>query len=518
MAEYDPPEFNVPIFNPAYFITGEDEISKSFLNKNYLKFPIGQGSETVPDLFIENTNIHLGNSAGSINQSIRAIAIGDFSGAVNQGNSSVSIGNFAGNDNQASGAVAIGLQSGQNNQGANSVAIGSYAGYSGGNLGEDSIAIGNASRATGTEAVSIGHNAISGQNSISVGHNATTSTFTNAVAIGHNAISSGENSISMGHNASTSTFTNAVAIGHNAISSGQNSVSMGHNATTSTFTNSVAIGNGATASNNNEVKLSDKASFLGDATQGWAFGDLGAGLSGWAGLQHIGYARNGTNYALLQNTSTNTTSLGGVSQVNLNVGNSLMAYILPSGSALGDGLHINTAGISYNGTTKPTGTSVNRIGFRWKGSTAQVGVAVDNNLSGFFASLSDRRIKTKIVDYEDGLTDIMKLKPRQYEIIKVDVAKCDFQDNNCIIRDLSGNTIEYDSEGNCCDETETYGEKQTGLILDEVRQIFPSVVEGGDENSLGTINYAGLVPMLIKAVQQQQEQIELLKLEIESLK
>ena len=489
MAEYDPPEFNVPIFNPAYFITGEDEISKSFLNKNYLKFPIGQGSETVPDLFIENTNIHLGNSAGSINQSIRAIAIGDFSGAVNQGNSSVSIGNFAGNDNQASGAVAIGLQSGQNNQGANSVAIGSYAGYSGGNLGEDSIAIGNASRATGTEAVSIGHNAISGQNSISVGHNAT-----------------------------TSTFTNAVAIGHNAISSGQNSVSMGHNATTSTFTNSVAIGNGATASNNNEVKLSDKASFLGDATQGWAFGDLGAGLSGWAGLQHIGYARNGTNYALLQNTSTNTTSLGGVSQVNLNVGNSLMAYILPSGSALGDGLHINTAGISYNGTTKPTGTSVNRIGFRWKGSTAQVGVAVDNNLSGFFASLSDRRIKTKIVDYEDGLTDIMKLKPRQYEIIKVDVAKCDFQDNNCIIRDLSGNTIEYDSEGNCCDETETYGEKQTGLILDEVRQIFHSVVEGGDENSLGTINYAGLVPMLIKAVQQQQEQIELLKLEIESLK
>jgi hypothetical protein len=439
MAEYDPPIYDVSVFNPAYFLD-EDEITKAYLRANFLKFPIGQDLETLPDLRVENTNIHLGTNAGVINQDLRAIAIGDYAGAVNQGNSSVALGNFAGNDNQQSGAVAIGIQAGQNNQGANSVAIGSYAGYSGGNLGADSVAIGNAARATGTDSVSIGHSA-----------------------------------------------------------------------STSTFTNSVAIGNGATASNNNEVKLSNKASFLGDATQGWTFGDLGTGLTGWAGLQHIGYARNGTNYALLQNTSTNTTSLGGVSQVNLNVGNSLMAYILPSGSALGDGLHINTAGISYNGTTKPTGTTVNRIGFRWKGSTAQVGVAVDNALSGYFASLSDRRIKTKIVDYEDGLTDIMKLKPRQYEIIKVDVAKCDFQDNNCIIRDLSGNTIEYDSEGNCCDETETYGELNTGLILDEVRQIFPSVVEGGDENSLGTINYAGLVPMLVKAVQQ-------LKMEIEALK
>ena len=439
MAEYDPPIYDVSIFNPAYFIV-EDGITKSYLSANYLEFPIGQGLETLPDLRVENTNIHLGTNAGVINQDLRAIAIGDYSGAVNQGNSSIALGNYAGNDNQQSGAVAIGLQSGQNNQGANSVAIGSYAGYSGGNLGADSVAIGNAARATGTDSVSIGHSA-----------------------------------------------------------------------STSTYTNSVAIGNGATCFNNNEVKLSNKASFLGNGTHGWSFGDVGVGAN-WAGLQHIGYARDGTKYALLQNNSIGSTALGGVSRINLNVGNSLKAYLLPSGSGLGaEGLHISTAGISYDGTTQPTGGNNNLIGFRWKASTLQVGVGVDNVVGGYFTTISDRRAKKNIVDYTDGLTDIMKLKPKQYEIIKVDVAKCDFQDNNCIIRDLSGNTIEYDSEGNCCDETETYGEKQTGLILDEVRQIFPSVVEGGDENSLGTINYAGLVPMLVKAVQQ-------LKMEIEALK
>ena len=181
-------------------------------------------------------------------------------------------------------------------------------------------------------------------------------------------------------------------------------------------------------------------------------------------------------------------------------------------------MHINTAGISYDGTTQPTGGSNNQIGFRWKGSTAQVGVGVDNALGGYFVSLSDRRVKTNIVDYTDGLTGIMKLKPKQYEILKVDIAKCDLTGDNCIFRDVNGDTIEYDSEGNCCDDTETNGVQLTGLILDEVRPIFPEVCEGGDENSIRTINYAGLVPMLIEAVQEQQEQIEALQLEMEALK
>jgi hypothetical protein len=412
MAEYDPPIYDVSVFNPAYFIEGGSEITEAYLSANYLKFPVGQGLQRLPDLRIDNTEIHLGTFAST---------------------------------------------------------------------GDESVAIGNAAICSGDR----------------------------NVAIGRQILSLGDDCVAIGNGCDTVLANKSIAIGTTAQSAGNESIAIGNNATTSTFTNSVAIGNGATASSSNEVKLSNKASFIGDATQGWAFGDLGAGLTGWAGLQHIGYVRDGTKYALLQNTSNNTTSLGGVSKVNLNVGNSNKAFI--------DGtcLHINTAGIMYNGTTIPVGGG-NQIGFVWNGS--QVGVAVDNSVGAYFITLSDRRAKKNIVDYTDGLTNIMKLKVKQYNFIKVDVANCDLTGDNCIIRDLSGNTIEYDSEGNCCDDTETYGELNTGLILDEVRQIFPQVCEGGDENSIGTINYAGLVPHLVKAVQQQQEQIEALKLEIEALK
>ena len=336
---------------------------------------------------------------------------------------------------------------------------------------------------------------VTGDNGVAIGNSATTGLQENSISIGYNCIVDASNS---------------VAIGNGANASGTNSFAIGNNATTSTYTNSVAIGNGATASDNNEIKLGSVASFNGDSTKGMILGDVG--IANETGLQHINLLKNGTNYALSQ-TSAGITRMGCVSGQSIVFfqGGNQRAYITNT-------LHINTAGISYDGTSQPTGGTNNQIGFRWKGSSAQVGVGVDNALGAYFAFLSDRRAKTNIVDYTDGLTGIMKLKPKQYEILKIDIANCDLTGDNCIIRDLSGNTIEYDSEGNCCDDTETYGELNTGLILDEVRPIFPQVCEGGDENSIGTINYAGLVPMLIKAVQQQQEQIEALKLEVEALK
>jgi len=299
------------------------------------------------------------------------------------------------------------------------------------------------------------------------------------------------------------------AIGAGSSATGTNSFAIGNNATTSTFTGAVAIGNGTTASANNEIKLGSVASFNGDATKGMILGDVG--LANETGLQHINLAKNGTSYALTQTSGGNTRiNCAGSGYINFYQGGNDRAYI-------SNALHINTAGISYDGTSIASTTN-NMVGFRWKNSTQQVMVAVDNSVSGVAASLSDRRVKANIVDYTDALTGIMKLKPKQYDILNVDIANCDFTGDNCIIRDLCGNIIEYDSEGNCCDDTETSGEKMTGLILDELRPIYPEVCIGGDDNSIGTVNYAGLVPMLVKAVQEQQQQIEALKTEMEDLK
>ena len=70
-------------------------------------------------------------------------------------------------------------------------------------------------------------------------------------------------------------------------------------------------------------------------------------------------------------------------------------------------------------------------------------------------------------------------------------------------------------------------EKQLGVIAQELEQIMPNMVDenvdtDADGNELGTttktVKYSVFVPMLIKAIQEQQTQIESLKGEIANLK
>ena len=62
---------------------------------------------------------------------MNAVAIGRYSGNVNQYSGAVSIGQFAGSTGQGTNAIAIGNQVSITNQGANSIAIGYLAGYTG---------------------------------------------------------------------------------------------------------------------------------------------------------------------------------------------------------------------------------------------------------------------------------------------------------------------------------------------------------------------------------------------------
>ena len=61
------------------------------------------------------------------------------------------------------------------------------------------------------------------------------------------------------------------------------------------------------------------------------------------------------------------------------------------------------------------------------------------------------------------------------------------------------------------------GKADEGLLAQEVLEVVPNVVSGSDDDYYG-IDYSKLVTPLIKAVQEQQEQIESLKSEIELLK
>ena len=73
---------------------------------------------------------------------------------------------------------------------------------------------------------------------------------------------------------------------------------------------------------------------------------------------------------------------------------------------------------------------------------------------------------------------------------------------------------------------------QVGFIAQEVEKIFPNLVEDGvhpgkfndktkeegEPISYKAMNYIGLIPVLVKSIQEQQEMIQELKSEIEELK
>jgi len=126
------------------------------------------------------------------------------------------------------------------------------------------------------------------------------------------------------------------------------------------------------------------------------------------------------------------------------------------------------------------------------------------NAAGYFSGdvwassyhmISDRKFKTDIAVIKNSVQQIMKLKPSTYFFKKDDIAKMGL------------------STG-----------KQLGLIADDVKQVFPELVKeavqpakyNNDGNEVlvpevkyESVNYIGLIPVLIASTQEQQKQIEL---------
>jgi hypothetical protein len=105
------------------------------------------------------------------------------------------------------------------------------------------------------------------------------------------------------------------------------------------------------------------------------------------------------------------------------------------------------------------------------------------NTNNSYGSLSDARIKENITDATPKLDSINQLRVVNFNL-KNDVKKV----------------------------------KQIGLIAQEVKQIFPAMVESDsdDAESMMSVKYSVLVPMLVKAMQEQQAIIESLKARLDA--
>ena len=105
--------------------------------------------------------------------------------------------------------------------------------------------------------------------------------------------------------------------------------------------------------------------------------------------------------------------------------------------------------------------------------------------AGVWTNASDARLKTNVVNTTYGLQTVMQLRPVNYNMIKG-------------------------------------GEAQVGFIAQEVQKIVPEVVSGteGDITKGETLglSYGNLVPVLTKAIQEQQATIEAQQKQIDELK
>lgn len=118
-------------------------------------------------------------------------------------------------------------------------------------------------------------------------------------------------------------------------------------------------------------------------------------------------------------------------------------------------------------------------GFRKKDHN-WVGYINGDNTGGInYATVSDARLKMNIIDYPSALDKVLNIRVRQYEMKSAP------------------------------------GKKKIGFIAQELQKIYPQAVSGNAEDDVYQqpmgIDYGKLTPLLVKAIQELQAEIEILK-------
>ena len=253
---------------------------------------------------------------------------------------------------------------------------------------------------------------------------------------------------------------------------GTDNVSIGYNAGPSaTFNNTISIGSGARASAANTMQLGNTSlSTINSSAKTLTIGDgttlatatslnINAGATGASGIE-IGNSRTGDGISFVDFHSSIYNSGDYDARIIRNAGQNANWNFIQFGSE--PIKYYNSGFLS---------AEIRNGGQVW----AQNG----------FTSGSDKRIKKNIVTTKYGLNTIMKMRP-----------------------------VDYDLKLN--------DKKQVGFIAQEVKELVPELVDGfeGDvsKGEILSLNYNGITPILTKAIQEQQKEIDSLKAEIETLK
>jgi hypothetical protein len=348
----------------------------------------------------------------------------------------------------------------ENTSGVGNTAIGSNSLFK--NVsGANNTAIGlNALRLNvGSENTAVGRDALSGSISGS----------TKNTAIGYFALRSMVNSTT-----GQLTGSGNTAIGHSAgfaISTGSNNITIGGDDAVGTGSFNTLVGvsakvSGASTSNATAIGYTSKSAVQGTAIGNSAFALASKATAIGNGVYVASNASNATaigNGALID--ASNATAIGN---------RAIVGPLASNSTAIGNGAYVanpNTIQLGADGTT----TDIDNVTL----IPAVTHVYTSGAVTAFsFTPTSDLRLKSNIVPLANSLATVMQLNP-----------------------------VHYMKKGSLA--STAYTREENGFIAQEIQKILPFIVtEGTDENKLLSVDYNSFIPMLTKAIQEQQKQIE----------
>ncbi|MDA7699250.1 tail fiber domain-containing protein, partial [Flavobacteriaceae bacterium] len=402
--------------------------------------------------------------------------------------------------------IAIGKSNQKNNvSGSYNISIGVNA-LAANIGGDDLIAIGrNALEkdTTGTENIAIGlgtlskniggdsnlaigyqalYDATSSDNNVAIGKRAlTTLSSSNNTAVGNLALdssNSGGNNVAIGYraNLSSNSIANGIAIGANALVTASNTVQLGDSNITAVNTSGVVS---ATGFIDSSLGATREVLLVGSGDRIVSDDNISMGTDGRLLLNN---AASTASYIILETTVTD----GNLPELKIEAFDATSTWGRKT-------LHINNTDAVHNfvwsddllpyHVAGANGENLGSSAYRWKeiwaeDITSTKAVEVD----------SDRRLKSNITSINEALSIVEKINPVFYNKYR---------------------TIE--KQGTPFEEF--------GFIAQEIREVLPQLVkEGETEDKLLSMNYTGIIPILTKAIQEQQQTIAKNQSEIKQLK
>ena len=322
-----------------------------------------------------------------------------------------------------------------------------------GNFGKDEnnggqAVFGRASRALGPVSFASGYrNTAAAQTSVAMG-NYNYATGDSSVAIGKESYAEGASAVAIGFK-SHAAGGGSTALGQENISWGTTNFTAGYQNTAGDTNGAVGSGGSAVAMGKYNTASADASMALNRATSATQQAATSMGLGTTA--DNVGMLAIGVNNAAgLGDTSANYYKVDG----NL------------TGAPIGVAFVIGNGDIdSSNG--RAGANPSNAFMVKYDGSAT---------LAGDLTVNSDARLKSNIISLGSTLAKLMQIDGKSY-------------------------TMKSNEK-----------ENKIGLLAQEIIEVFPELVkEGDDKNGTMSVNYQGLIPVLINAIKEQQAQIDELK-------